>query len=195
MKTLLAPQMLTFPARPVNGGRLELARPKFGAWFYEPKVNGWRALAHVPTRTAWNRHGEKLSIAGQFDAALAMLDEAGIEWADVEAIERRHALMRGCLFLLDLPADPGDYVARRRRMTTLVETFTGNFRAVNDLFVLPACETECATALYRTLIQTNADLGAEFYEGLVAKRATSIYPLQLRNSREEFPFWCKHRFV
>ena len=48
---------ITYPARPINGGPLEKARPKHGEWFYEPKYNGWRALVHVPTGTMFNRHG------------------------------------------------------------------------------------------------------------------------------------------
>ena len=30
----------TYPARPINGGPLELAPPKPGRWYYEPKYNG-----------------------------------------------------------------------------------------------------------------------------------------------------------
>ena len=49
--------LITFPARPIQGGRLDLAPPKRGLWFAEPKLNGWRALIHTPTGTMWNRHG------------------------------------------------------------------------------------------------------------------------------------------
>jgi len=37
-------------------------------------------------------------------------------------------------------------------------------------------------------------LNCEFYEGLVAKRADSPYPLQLRSPDEEFSGWIKHRW-
>lgn len=30
---------ITFPARPINGGKLELAPTKRGVWFAEPKYN------------------------------------------------------------------------------------------------------------------------------------------------------------
>ena len=36
--------------------------------------------------------------------------------------------------------------------------------------------------------------GATYYEGIVAKRADSRYPLQLRSPSIEFPFWMKHRW-
>ena len=60
-RALVAP--ITFPARPVNGGRFELAPAKRGEWSVEPKLNGWRVLVHAPTMTAFTRHGERLSIA------------------------------------------------------------------------------------------------------------------------------------
>lgn len=33
------PPLLTYPARPIQGGRLELAPPKRGLWYAEPKLN------------------------------------------------------------------------------------------------------------------------------------------------------------
>ncbi len=46
---VVAVQPVTYPARPINGGPLELAPPNPGRWCYEPKYNGWRALVHAPT--------------------------------------------------------------------------------------------------------------------------------------------------
>ena len=43
------PALITYPARPIQGGRLELAPPKSGLWYAEPKLNGWRALIHTLT--------------------------------------------------------------------------------------------------------------------------------------------------
>ena len=60
----------TYPARPINGGGLELAPPKPGQWRYEPKYNGWRALVHAPTGSMFNRYGQPLSIAAEFGRAL-----------------------------------------------------------------------------------------------------------------------------
>lgn len=94
-----------FPARPINGGPLERARPKRGTWAWEPKLNGWRTLVHAPTRTMWNRHGQLLSIASEFAVALNRLrkisDASGIDYFDCEGLERRHNLGRGCLYILD----------------------------------------------------------------------------------------------
>ncbi len=102
---MTAPPLLAFPARPIQGGRLELAPPKRGLWFAEPKLNGWRTLIHTPTGTMWNRHGTLLTIADCFRpalGALAKLADRGLVWADCEALERRHNLGRGTLVVLDV---------------------------------------------------------------------------------------------
>ncbi len=76
-ETLAAVRPCTYPARPINGGSLELALPKPGHWYYEPKYNGWRALVHAPTGTMFNRRGQPLSIAGLFSCALKRLARSG----------------------------------------------------------------------------------------------------------------------
>ena len=104
------PKLITYPARPIQGGRLELAPPKRGLWYAEPKLNGWRALIHTPTGTMWNRHGALLTIADCFRpalAALAKLASRGLVWADCEALERRHNLGRGTLVVLDVVPESG----------------------------------------------------------------------------------------
>jgi hypothetical protein len=98
------PKPPTYPARPIGGGRLELVPKKPGLWHAEPKYNGWRALVHCPTGTMWNRHGGRLTIAREFKNALdrlRALSNQGLEWADCEALERRHSIGRGTLVVLD----------------------------------------------------------------------------------------------
>ncbi len=41
----------------------------------------------------------------------------------------------------------------------------------------------------------NARWDCLFYEGLVAKRTTDPYPIQLRSPAEEFVGWVKHRWA
>ncbi|MCX6928101.1 MAG: hypothetical protein NT154_33550, partial [Verrucomicrobia bacterium] len=53
--SVAALQPPTYPARPLNGGPLELAPPKPGPWSYEPKYNGWRALVHAPTGSMFQK--------------------------------------------------------------------------------------------------------------------------------------------
>lgn len=104
------PALYTYPARPLNGGPFEKARPKPGRWAAEPKFNGWRALIHVPSDAMFNRHGERLSIASEFESSLeilrATLDSEAFKWVDCEALDRRHELARGTLIVLDVIPEP-----------------------------------------------------------------------------------------
>ena len=73
-----AVQPPSYPARPLNGGPLELTPPKPGQWGYEPKYNGWRALVHAPTGSMFNRYGQPLSIAAEFGRALKRLRDVAL---------------------------------------------------------------------------------------------------------------------
>ena len=206
---MTAPSLLTFPARPIQGGRLDLAPPKRGLWFAEPKLNGWRTLIHTPTGTMWNRHGALLTIADCFQpalAALAKLASRGLVWADCEALERRHNLGRGTLGVLDVIPESGtpNYTARRAILESLLpcdSVFDGDAsRPVpNDTAVLmPTRRADShadALEFYQRLRDANRALGCDFFEGVVMKRAGSAYPVQLRSAIEEFRGWMKHRFL
>lgn len=203
------PPLLTYPARPIQGGRLELAPPKRGVWFAEPKFNGWRALVHTPSATMWNRHGGKLTIAPCFMEALHELRDLaddGLIWADCEALERRHHVARGTLIVLDaVPHDPlftPGYAQRREFLESLrlpQEPFSSG---LHDGEAAPLLLTTSrmvtspneSLAFYHGLRQANRSLGAEFFEGVVMKRADSSYPVQKRSSTEETRSWVKHRW-
>ncbi len=201
--------MITYPARPIQGGRLELAPPKRGQWYAEPKLNGWRALIHTPTGTMWNRHGALLTIADCFRpalAALANLASRGLVWADCEALERRHNLGRGTLVVLDVvrEIDTPSYVQRRSMLESLLPSdpvFVGEVAgpiASGGVVLTPTLRVDSnadALALYQRLRAANRALGCDFFEGVVMKRADSQYPVQLRSATEEFRGWVKHRFV
>lgn len=206
---MTAPPLLTFPARPIQGGRLELAPPKRGLWFAEPKLNGWRALIHTPTGTMWNRHGALLTIADCFRPALATLAKLasrGLVWADCEALERRHNLGRGTLVVLDVIPESGtpSYEQRRVILESLLRresVFDGDSsRAVpcGAVVLTSARRVDShadALAFYQRLRDANRSLGCDFFEGVVMKRADSSYPVQLRSATEEFRGWVKHRFL
>lgn len=203
------PRLLTYPARPIQGGRLELAPPKRGVWFAEPKFNGWRALVHTPSGTMWNRHGGRLTIAHCFMEALHQLRELadeGLIWADCEALERRHHVARGTLIVLDVvPHDPlftPSYAERREFLESLrlpQEPFSSGLHAGDEPPLLlttsrmVTSQNESLT-FYQSLRQSNHALGAEFFEGVVMKRADAVYPVQLRSSTEETRSWVKHRW-
>ena len=193
----------TYPARPINGGALELAPPKSSCWFYEPKYNGWRALVHAPTGSMFNRHGQPLSIASEFGHALehlraVRLKAEGIEWLDCEALDRRHALGRGTLLVFDCIDSTEPW---RQRKEVLARALSAHdYRQVpltEALYGVPAHDPAEINPLelYRQLRQLNARWGCQFYEGVVAKRSTEAYPLQLRSPHQEFVGWVKHRWA
>ena len=198
---------ITYPARPIQGGKLDLAPRKIGVWYAEPKYNGWRALIHCPTGTMWNRHGKRLSISGEFGPALLELRRLvrhGLIWADCEALERRHAIGRGSLIVLDWICETGapTYEQRRDFLTTFIETerlSLGEWPSFPENAVLtpPSIRDDGTTALafYRSLRDINRRLHADFFEGVVMKRGGSPYPVQLRSDSEECRALIKHRFL
>ena len=190
---------ITYPARPINGGAFNPAVPKVGPWFVEPKDNGWRALVHAPTGTMFNRHGEQLSIATEFAAALALLREnAGVaEWFDCEALDRRHGLCRGTLIILDLII-PGTYAARlgvrlagmpNCPVHELTEDVTNGIRQI------PSYQGRDGAEVYDDLKRANTILGCEFYEGIVMKQGGSPYPIQRLSPERTTHTWVKHRWA
>jgi hypothetical protein len=203
--------LLTFPARPINGGHIQHALPllaarcRRGAWSYEPKYNGWRAMVHCPSGAMWNRHGQPLSITAEFAPALGKLARSDFEWLDVEALSRRHKLGRGSLIVLDCPGIPLDdscYVRRAQALYTgIVQAGLGECLLQcaepgdNSLYIPPAYGEEERDELWQQLQDFNRVAGCEFYEGLVAKRDNSLYPIQLGDPNRETTDWVKHRFV
>ncbi len=206
MKT---PALLTYPARPIQGGRLELAPPKRGLWYAEPKFNGWRVLIHTPSGTMWNRHGTLLTIADCFRpalGALAKLAGRGLVWADCEALERRHNLGRGTLVVLDVVPESGapSYEQRRAMLEAIIPidaVFSGDTShpvPSGSVVLTPTTRADShadALAFYQRLREANRALRCDFFEGVVMKRADSSYPVQLRSATEEFRGCVKHRFL
>lgn len=205
----------TYPARPVNGGPLDRALPKSGEWLYEAKLNGWRTLVHVPTSTMFNRHGQRLSIEAEFTKALVQLREElnkatrilhfpdlhgrdcltaqEIEWADCEGLERRHNRGRGSLVLLDLPQLSLPQAKRGYITREIFCPAIDHCAARETVYSVP--QYTDGLAHYAECREFNDELGCPFYEGVVAKRADALYPIQLRSAETEFPFWMKHRWA
>ena len=200
------PSLISYPARPLQGGKLDRAPKKTGLWYTQPKYNGWRALVHCPSGTMCNRHGGRLSIAHEFDAALCELQklaEAGLIWADCEAMERRHNVGRRSLIVLDLIPDSGSPISEERReflesLVPLERMSLGEGTMPEDSVVLAPSIAETngqALQLYRSLATINRSVLADVFEGVVMKRAASAYPVQLRSPDEKCRFWQKHRFL
>jgi hypothetical protein len=208
-------QLLTFPARPVNGGPLGKASPKFGEYACEPKANGWRALMHVRSAMLWNRHGEPLSITDTFKQAITDIRRRCAdcrrrpysltpEWLDLEAIDRRHGHLRGTILILDVVLPGIPYEDRRTILAKIFPAF--DYENPSDemrVRLIPSHPWSQARSLYDDLQRLNDRFDPDWrktplnavFEGIVGKRIDSLYPVQLRSPREEFPKWVKHRFA
>jgi hypothetical protein len=195
---------ITYPARPMNGGSLEIALPKTGEWFYEPKYNGWRALVHIPTGTVYNRHGDLLSIKDEFAGAILLLRSTmqaeAFKWVDVEALERRHNIGRGCLIMLDAIPEPAfakaTYAERRGWISSPIWPELDLMPQKPFPTISRPPQIYGSLTTWNDLKGINNRLGhVPFYEGMVAKRADSIYPIQLRSPDLKFPYWIKHRWA
>ncbi len=202
-----APTPISFPARPIQGGKLDRAPKKAGLWFAQPKYNGWRALVHCPSGAMWNRHGGRLSIEREFSAALRelrRLSDAGLVWADCEAMGRRHKVGCGTLIVLDWIAEDGAPIYEERR--ALLESLVPIERMslgeeptipADSLLLTPSIADKdgAALRLYRSLESINRAAKADVFEGVVMKRGGSLYPVQLRSAGEETRCCMKHRFL
>lgn len=191
---------ITYPARPAKGG-FDPTHPLTGDWRYEPKLNGWRTLLHLPTGALYNRHGESLSIGNEFRWAIGELNARfGSEytWLDCEALERRHKILQGWLIVLDLVLHDVPYIERRERL------YAGNLNPLELVpddscsgwvRMLPAYTEEQTCDMWEAMQLANAALSAPLYEGFVAKRTDSTYPIQTRSGDEVTPDWVKMRFL
>jgi ATP-dependent DNA ligase len=200
------PSLISYPARPLQGGKLDRAPKKTGLWYAQPKYNGWRAVVHCPSGAMWTRHGGRLSIAGEFSMALGELKKlsaTGLVWADCEAMERRHNVGRRSLIVLDSIPDAGSptYEERREFLESLVpldRMSLGEGTMPEDSVLLTPSIADTngqALQLYRSLETINRSVLADVFEGVVMKRAVSAYPVQLRSPDEKCRFWQKHRFL
>jgi hypothetical protein len=200
------PAMICYPPAALNGGPLDNAPEKVGEWVWQPKVDDWRAVIHVPSRTVWNQYGKLSSITDKFSAALTALTTSGCEWLDVGMMENRHDLMRGCIIVFDVivPDMPliRRYGALRLMFPTLpvdvAELLSITGGQVRDSVYLinqwENVETHDDAMKRQGWLQTqNESIGHKFYEGLVAKRADSPYLFGNR-PKQATPDWIKHRF-
>jgi len=203
-------KLISYPARPTNGGSLEYAAPKNGLWMWEPKINGHRVMLHLPTLTMFNRQGEVYSHSDRF--TLAAAKAAGLfkdhTWLDCEALGLRGALGNNSLVVLDLPVR---YVSQGERKGALSWMMEGRelprpaeFRpelepesvySLHHLVTHPALLlTHTLEAWWEQMQEFNRVNNMEFFEGFVAKAVNVEYPMQLESPTKEFPLWVKHRF-
>lgn len=195
--------------RPSNGGALfkvacASVYCNYGDWTFDPKINGWRSLLNTKSGLLYNRHGEVLSIGKEFSSAIEQLirlstfvpdyldlSRADFEWIDIESLDRRHAIGRRSLVVLDIPFL--NVPLRQRRLA--IQQFgkpVATDMAEDAVYHIP---TYSEPSIWDTLAAFNEKSGCIFYEGVVAKRLSSFYKLQNRSASEESSDWIKHRFT
>lgn len=195
----LNPPLISYPARPVNGGRLEDAPPKVGPWVYQPKIDDWRAIAHAPTRRIWNRHGQPMSISDDLADVLEILRHSSFDWLDIGVMERRNQLLRNSIVVFDTLDMPSfDHQQRRAHLEIAFEFLPLAFELArrktdtqNQVFLVNQFNP---LDLWDLLQDENRQAGSAFYEGIVAKRTDKPYPIQLLSPNKETPWMIKHRF-
>jgi hypothetical protein len=98
------------------------------------------------------------------------------------------------------PLIPGneDYQSRRRWLELDIPLHTPltGVPADNSLYLVQNWSQPVVEALeiWQNLKYLNHLAGCEFYEGVVAKRADSLYPIQLLNPERECAAWVKYRW-
>lgn len=119
-----------------------------------------------------------------------------VEWADCEGLERRHSIGRGSLILLDVIIS-GDYASRRgfQSMLELPTLELGMKPDADTLYKTPHYCHSSGMTVWNQMQEVNRCFGCDFYEGVVAKRGDSLYPIQLRSPEQVFPYWVKHRWT
>jgi hypothetical protein len=146
-----------------------------------------------------------LSIQKEFASALALLRDVhlnngaeAVEWFDCEALERRHTIGQGTLLVFDYISLKGEaYLHRKQSLAHVL--------AMHNYRVQPCSNAVCSVGevdpdeldpleFYHHLKRLNAQWHCPFYEGVVAKRTDSLYPIQLRSAALEFAGWLKHRW-
>ena len=103
---------------------------------------------------------------------------------DLKATERHHQLIEEAVRLdwpiLRIGERPEPNRVYLLNQTAMSETARTGKLELNSLW----CQMQ-------TL---NQQWDAEFYEGFVAKRSDSVYPIQLRDPNAHCPWWVKHRW-
>jgi hypothetical protein len=137
----------------------------------------------------FNRHGQRLSIQQEFGCALAILrglqlnNGAGVvEWFDCEALERRHAIGQGALLVFDYISLAGEaYLHRKQSLAHALAVHDCRVQPHSDApYSVGAFGSEELDALefYQRLKQLNVQWHCPLYEGVVAKRTDSLYPIR-----------------
>jgi hypothetical protein len=194
----------TYPARPIDGGKLDKAEPLDPVeWRFRPKFNGRRVLCHVPSLRTWTRELVE-NKWGKFPAfhqlqLLIGLRWPHFEWLDLELLHGKTRIAKRSIIVLDYINPTSTW---GNRMSNLTDLFAGHHQLNilnhpnDDRIYLPQLiPVSAGMKSWKILQQANKDLGCRFYEGLVAYNMHGAYPIQLFNPLKETGNWIKYRFI
>lgn len=187
----------TFPARPRKGGRFE-PEQLIGDWKFQPKYNGWRAFIDLEADEVFNRHGDLMSIGDCFQHAINSIRYTalalGVKYLDAEALERRFDTCRGALMLFDIP-DSTDPFEERMELLSLVAPVhnINKMPACNTALTVPTYDLKTSVGAWSWMQHLNNVWEVPIYEGIVAKKAGSEYPVTWKPD-QPFLHWVKYRF-
>jgi hypothetical protein len=202
---LKLPAPPSYPAKPMNGGKLEQAEPlDADEWRYRPKWNGRRCLVHMPTMRTWNRQLEENNWVFPAFKKLQEIIYNGdlwppvLEWLDIELLYGKTSLSKRSIVVLDYISQNEVWIDR---MANLRLAFTGHvtdglnpLRSDSVEFALPIAKGQEHEA-WDHMQLINKKLGTTYYEGLVAYNMRALYPIQLFSPQKETRHWIKYRFI
>lgn len=202
------PPPITYPARPMNGGRLEKAEPLDGEWQFRPKWNGRRVLCHTPTMRTWNRQLEEVGYVHPAFRKLHMIVSDSdlwppvIEWLDLEFLWGRSSVGKGAIIVLDYCSGNEPWKTRMFNLSNMgFHRLGGGPRGLaipekeTVYFGVPIPNLEHPQVVWDDMQIINAEEKTTLFEGLVAYNINEPYPIQLFGPKRETRHWIKYRFI
>lgn len=199
--------MITYPARPYNGGYYNPTTTA-DTLIYRPKIDGDRVMLNVETKEMFNRKGDKYTKGKDipFDEIMEVYgDHITSEWLDCEWMDK-HALWKKRIAILDEPLRGDTFIEMLKRLHPNHECFSIRNnpmpRAGFNILHLPWWRSahgitpyfweQLKTAAKEIMQQHNET--TPIIEGIVGVRESSYYPKQISNPNKTAIDWVKHRF-
>lgn len=135
-------------------------------------------------------------MTNEFQAPIKIIQRSQHTWLDVECIGRRTKTGAGSIIVLDVPLANYAYLARKNLLSADFHKL-GLYETPDpqQVYYLDFVDGRPnANLLWEKLRKKNAELGEEFYEGLVAKKMDSVYPIQSVHPEREHSDWVKYRW-
>lgn len=139
-----------------------------------------------------------MSIEADFKVATWALSLSPFEWVVCEALQRRHHLAQGSLFIIDFMDKHLSMIQRHKSLRDFFPVH--EYMTVpnqNEVYLIDQFEktNQELFDIWSNMIEFNATHGAEFYEGFVATDRDSKYQHQLQSPSKTTDKIQKYRFI